>query len=150
MDQTGVRCGGERCRGFDGSRPRELVKCVGLKPPGLALPAALSLAAQPRCLLPPRSRVRPRTARSLAPFLRHSHRLWSMSFPSLIHTAASIFLKKIRSHHLQLLKLLRRLSTASGLKFGAVASPPSSLPPAIAVTRGDELQLHRLELRTGP
>lgn len=32
---------------FEGSHLRELVKCVGLRPPGLALSAALSLATQP-------------------------------------------------------------------------------------------------------
>lgn len=42
--------------GFEGSHQRELVKCGGLKCPGLALPAALSLAAWPS---PRWSHVRP-------------------------------------------------------------------------------------------
>lgn len=150
--------------GFEGSHQRELVKC-----PGLALPAALSLAARPS---PRWSHVRPcsllpggleSSPAAVSPGVSHrapqgaqSHSLPAAQPQPLGHVLpvpqphCCKHLSEIRSHRLPLFKILQQLCTASRLKFRAVASPPSCPSLAIAVTPGGELQLHRLELRTSP
>lgn len=155
--------------GFEGSRQRELVKCGGLKCPGLALPAALSPASRPS---PRWSHVRPcsllpggleSSYAAFSPAVSHrapqgaqSHSLPAAQPQPLGHVLpvpqphCCKHLSEIRSHRLPLFKILQQLCTASRLKFRAVASPPSCPSLAVAITRGGELQLHRLELRTGP